>query len=835
MANWWKRFFGLDDDWLDDEDTYNGKETDGLGRSLKGRFEDPGRRIEVRMVKQFPELTKPRSPIQSDRWKNEPWDEPAYVRRSRTRVEEKASATPQPAYDRHKGQKADKKDQQIERKKEPFRPSMVASPIFGYRQRPKVRPLSSEGMVRNPELDSLQRAADEERDIASPLDVAEPLFPTTVSEPVRERVTDRLMPDITSADDSTTGGSERKETVRHVVGAWKITESETNKGESNVTFRRVDSVQAAMASNNDNEINDPKEKIEILPKRADCWSEPEKTFDTEQKPSVGEVNDGEKTANEQEERTLRDGNADGRVAESGKSSSYSTIPYNVLMYGADKQALRRKPSYKSSVTADQRSYESHAALHDQGNRTVPLSLFREPPENLAPDEAWIAEKQETLKQVLKNFHVRADMVGFVQGPSVTRFEIRLHPGVKVSKVVGLTEDIKLSMAAEQIRIAPVAGKSTVGIEIPNLKRKPVFLKTLLRSKAFSESASPLTAALGMDVSGQEVITDLAKMPHGLIAGATGSGKSVCIHSLILSLIYKSDPESLRLVLIDPKVVELSVYQRLPHLAAPVINQPKEAALALRWAVDEMERRYQAFADLGVRDIKKYNQIVGPDEKWPYIVIIIDELADLMMTSPQDVEEAICRIAQKARAAGIHMILATQRPSVDVITGLIKANIPTRIAFGVSSQADSRTILDAGGAERLLGQGDMLFAENGSREIRRLQGAFVSDEEIERITEFMMSWPAPPHLFDPSELREQRQMGMEEEDELYEEAAQFVISQGQASVSSLQRHFRIGYNRAARLIDALEANAIISSANGSKPRQVLVTKEAYFTEEDETGL
>ncbi len=489
----------------------------------------------------------------------------------------------------------------------------------------------------------------------------------------------------------------------------------------------------------------------------------------------------------------------------------SAIPYNVMMYQSDRRRSATTPN-------------------SQSLRAFSLGLLNDvAPVASLDDDLWIEEKRELLSESLQNFNVKADVVGYTKGPTVTRFEIRLHPGVKVNKVVSLTEDLKLTLSAKQIRIAPITGKNTVGIEIPNAHRLPVHLKALLQSEPYAKSYSPLTAVLGQDLTGQHIVTDLAKMPHGLIAGATGSGKSVCIHSLILSLIYKATPDELRFILIDPKVVELAAYREMPHLAAPVITQPREASLALKWAVDEMENRYQVFAETGVRDLSRYNELVQSGkingEKLPYLVIVIDELADLMMTSPQEVEAAICRIAQKARAAGIHMLLATQRPSVDVITGLIKSNIPTRIAFSVSSQADSRTILDMSGAERLLGQGDLLFSENGSRSLLRLQGTFITDEEIERVTETFGTQARPEFLFHAGDLQDKPSWD-QEEDELFEEAAQFVIEQGQASVSSLQRRFRIGYNRAARLVDQLEAASVISESNGSKPRQVLMDLQTF---------
>ncbi|MFT8709901.1 MAG: DNA translocase FtsK [Sporolactobacillus sp.] len=499
----------------------------------------------------------------------------------------------------------------------------------------------------------------------------------------------------------------------------------------------------------------------------------------------------------------------------------SNIPFNVLMFHSDKGRSREIIEKKSQPVI-------HKAADRQPNGLqLSLDLLDDPPENNGNEAQWIADKQAVLSETLADFHVHADIIGFVQGPSVTRFDIHLHPGVKMSKIVNLTDDIKLSLAVKQIRIAPVSGRSAVGIEIPNQQSQPVVLKEMIRSKAFSDSRAALSAALGEDVSGNQVVTDLSKMPHGLIAGATGSGKSVCIHSLIISLIYRTRPEDLRFLLVDPKVVELAPYAHLPHLAAPVLTEPREAALALKWAVEEMEKRYRRFAGCGVRDIQGYNKRqaeIGADENHlPYLIIIIDELADLMMVAPQDVEESVCRIAQKARAAGIHLLLATQRPSVDVITGLIKSNIPTRIAFSVSSQTDSRTILDSGGAERLLGRGDMLFMESGTQGLKRLQGCYVSDEEIQRVAQAFAQVAQPDYLFTPDSFQPAGS-DTEDSDELFLDAAAFVVAQGQASVSSIQRHFRIGYPRAARLVDELENRHVISGANGSKPRQVLASEE-----------
>lgn len=468
--------------------------------------------------------------------------------------------------------------------------------------------------------------------------------------------------------------------------------------------------------------------------------------------------------------------------------------------------------------------EHGKALESDIDLDIPNYLLNDPTEPDGDDAAWLKEQQSLLEQTLSHFNVNAKIVNVTQGPSVTRFEIQPALGVKVSRIRNLADDIKLNMAAKDIRIeAPIPGKNTIGIEVPNKYPQVVTLQEIIETDTFENAESPLTVALGLTIEGEPLITNIGKMPHGLIAGATGSGKSVCINAILLSLLYKANMDEVKFLLIDPKMVELTPYNGIPHLVSPVITDPKAATMALKWAVDEMENRYEKFVAAGVRNLEKYNEKMEKEnqEKLPYLVIVIDELADLMIVSPQEVEEAICRIAQKARAAGIHLLLATQRPSVDVITGLIKANIPTRIAFSVSSQVDSRTILDTNGAEKLLGKGDMLFIENGANKRMRLQGPFVSDEEIDRVTNYLRSLGKPDYLFEQEQLL--IEVENEEEDELLNDVISFVVEQNQASTSLLQRRFRIGYNRAARLIDTLESKGIVSAQNGSKPREVLVAK------------
>jgi S-DNA-T family DNA segregation ATPase FtsK/SpoIIIE len=518
------------------------------------------------------------------------------------------------------------------------------------------------------------------------------------------------------------------------------------------------------------------------------------------------------------------------------------LPFNVMMLKQDKRKWEEKrrqtekpsishqtvPSLpvEEAVSKIETNVNEVTASSQGGSYVFPAFNLLDPPIVIETDADWLKEQENLLNQTLENFNVGAKVVNITQGPSVTRFEVHPEPGVKVNKVTNLTDDIKLSLAARDIRMeAPIPGKHTIGIEVPNQKSRPVQISEIVQSHVFHESASPLTAVLGLDISGKPIVTDLKKMPHGLIAGATGSGKSVCINTILVSLLYKASPDDLKLLLIDPKMVELAPYNRIPHLVSPVITDVKAATASLKWAVDEMERRYELFAHTGVRDINRFNELAMQhkrySDKLPFIVIVIDELADLMMMSPADVEEAICRIAQKARACGIHLIIATQRPSVDVITGLIKANIPTRIAFSVSSQVDSRTIIDIGGAEKLLGRGDMLFLENGSSKPVRLQGTFVSDDEIDLVVAHVREQQEPNYLFEQEELLKKAQIS-EEEDELFYEACEFVVDQSSASTSSLQRRFKIGYNRAARLMEMMEQQGYISSAKGSKPRDVLIT-------------
>ena len=456
------------------------------------------------------------------------------------------------------------------------------------------------------------------------------------------------------------------------------------------------------------------------------------------------------------------------------------------------------------------------------NIKLPSFDLLEEPEPHEVNEEWIDDKKQELNDALYYFNVPAEVQNVTEGPSVTRFELSVEKGVKVSRITALQDDIKMALAAKDIRIeAPIPGTSLVGIEVPNQNPAKVNLRSIVDSEQFKNAESKLTVAMGYRINNEPLLMDIAKTPHALIAGATGSGKSVCINSILMSLLYKNHPEELRLLLIDPKMVELAPYNDLPHLVSPVITDVKAATQSLKWAVEEMERRYKLFAQYHVRNITAFNKKASYEQRMPKIVIVIDELADLMMMAPQEVEQSIARIAQKARACGIHMLVATQRPSVNVITGLIKANIPTRIAFMVSSSVDSRTILDSGGAERLLGYGDMLYLGGGMNKPIRVQGTFVSDEEIDDVVDFIKQQREPEYLFEEKELLKKTQT--QAQDDLFDDVCEFMINEGHISTSLVQRHFQIGYNRAARIIDQLEQLGYISGANGSKPRDVYITE------------
>ncbi len=483
--------------------------------------------------------------------------------------------------------------------------------------------------------------------------------------------------------------------------------------------------------------------------------------------------------------------------------------------------------------------EHTLTVEDENYEFPPIELLSEGEVKAKGSKKAIADNATRLQKTLFSFGVSAKVENVSVGPAITRYELKPAEGVRVNKIANLADDIALNLAAESIRIeAPIPGKQAVGIEVPNKENEIVHLRDIIETSTFVDYKSKLAFALGKDVAGNEVVTDIAKMPHVLIAGSTGSGKSVCINTLITSIIYKAKPNEVKLLMVDPKVVELSVYNGIPHLLIPVVTDPKKAAGALAWAVQEMVKRYGLFAEKGVRDVKGYNEAlekVGEAEKLPQIVIIIDELADLMMVAAKDVEDAICRLAQMARAAGMHLVIATQRPSVDVITGIIKANIPSRVAFAVSSQVDSRTILDMVGAEKLLGKGDMLFYPSGASKPTRVQGAFISDKEVEKIVDFLKSTGEATYSEDILEKIENanstdKEIDQKDNDDdtdpFLMDAIETVVETGQASTSFIQRRFKVGYARAGRIIDQMEERGIISGYEGSKPRQVLMTKERW---------
>jgi len=523
----------------------------------------------------------------------------------------------------------------------------------------------------------------------------------------------------------------------------------------------------------------------------------------------------------------------GEIIESKqKDGAQST---NINKDVKDKEEITIKQQKQNKYDSYQQSQkESFEFLY----KYPPISLLNaniEGGKNSRIHKNTVLECAKKLEETLKSFDVDAKVTNATIGPAVTRYEIQPNTGVKVSRIVNLADDISLNLASPTVRIeAPIPGKAVIGIEVPNKEVSPVFLREVIESREFNQHPSKVAFALGKDISGECVVADIAKMPHLLISGATGSGKSVCIKSLIMSILYKASPDEVKMILIDPKVVELSAFNGIPHLLIPVITEPKKAAAALNWAVQEMVRRYKLFADTGVRDIKGYNDTIiqlEENEYLPSIVIIIDELSDLMMVAPGEVEDAICRLAQMARAAGMYLVVATQRPSVDVITGLIKANIPSRIAFAVSSQVDSRTILDMGGAEKLLGNGDMLFYPVGYQKPVRLQGAYISDKEIEKVVSFIKferNMEYDDNVIDEINNNMSIKDNKEDDrDELLPQAIDLVVEIGQASVSLLQRKFRVGYARAARMIDQMEARGIIGGFEGSKPRQVLITRQQWL--------
>ena len=567
---------------------------------------------------------------------------------------------------------------------------------------------------------------------------------------------------------------------------------------------------------------------------------------------IPEKRSKKKTSLDEKSKKLVDSYYDGEVPEEENQVDNSEILEEALDETAREVEESKETPEKIKV-----DFEAETAKVTEEIENKVINTYKFPPTTLLKQSNSINEKTlnaelestgERLVEVLKSFGVETRVIDISRGPTVTRYELQPCAGVKISKITNLADDIALNLAAAGVRIeAPIPNKAAVGIEVPNKASAVVGVREIIESTAFVASKSKLTVAMGRDIGGNVVVADIAKMPHGLIAGATGSGKSVCINSIIMSILYKASPEDVKLLMIDPKVVELGVYNGIPHLLIPVVTDPRKAAGALGWAVTEMEQRYKMFADRNVRDIDGYNRMVETlvDEpevkKMPHVVIIIDELADLMITAPREVEDSINRIAAKARAAGMHLLIATQRPSVDVVTGVIKANIPSRIAFAVSSQIDSRTILDGAGAEKLLGRGDMLFSPIGSTKPKRVQGCFVSDEEVEKVAAFVKSGSSADYddnimqeIERQAAMEKQKQTGVDEDvsdtDPVLDEAIKVVVENGMASTSLLQRKLKLGYARAARIIDEMETRGIVGPYEGSKPRKVLITKEQLMERE-----
>jgi len=511
--------------------------------------------------------------------------------------------------------------------------------------------------------------------------------------------------------------------------------------------------------------------------------------------------------------------------------------------------IRKKMRKKNRTNTDHEPIADEKISKDTKTLKVEKREYRLPALNLLKDtnknRQKPGNKSTLLEDTLQSFGVNARVIKVNHGPTITRYEIQPASGVKVSKIVNLADDIALALAAPGVRIeAPIPGKAAVGVEVPHMKNITIGLKDVISSNEFLHTNDKIPLALGMGIDGKPIVIDLSQMPHVLVAGATGSGKSVCINTIIASILYKSKPEEVKLILIDPKKVELSSYNDLPHLFAPVVSDPKKAAGILKLVVEEMENRYELFSINGTRNIESYNKKLPGEEHLPYIVVIIDELSDLMMVAAHDVEDNICRLAQMARAAGIHLVIATQRPSVDVITGLIKANIPSRISFAVSSQTDSRTILDTGGAEKLLGKGDMLLYPTGTQKPQRVQGAFITNEEINALVNFVKKQADPDFSFDVDDINiiKIEMENDDERDELYKEAIKLVVNY-RASISMLQRRLHIGHSRAARMIDMMEEDGIVGPYAGSKAREVMLTKEeldVFFSDgkwrsEDSTNI
>ncbi|MDV6377510.1 DNA translocase FtsK [Sporosarcina sp. GW1-11] len=702
----------------------------------------------------------------------------------------------------------------------PFSPTHVPSPVYGYKKNSPIAEALEEIQLKK-ELNEEQEQANNE-DASKKVEEA-PFFASSTEKRESAEKADRVYESLAVAFEEPTEEAQVEQTTFEQLGEEDLP---------------VDEVEGI--------VEDVVEEVE-LESELEIHDETDEVIAQEP-----QVEDMEVVDNEQIEPELESTTAQVTEEQTEQKRKEKIVPFNVMMLSSDKEklALKNKPVVEETVIKSEIIQEKpsvveastiqSAIVEDMQNEVAeeeppphygfPLMSYLAPPEEEVIDTEWLEAQSAKLEETLSHFAIQATVENAVQGPAVTMFELTVEQGVKVSKIRNLTDDLKLALAARDIRIqAPIPGTSMIGIEIPNRQTRAVRISEVINSPSFKNSESPLEAVLGLSLTGEPQTIDLRKMPHGMIAGATGSGKSVCINSILISLLYKASYHDLKLLLIDPKMVELAPYNGIPHLLSPVITDVKAATAALKWAVQEMERRYELFAHSGVRNIERYNEMVMESRrfslKMPYILVVIDELADLMMMAPADVEVSISRITQKARACGIHLIIATQRPSVDVITGTIKANIPTRIAFAVSSQVDSRTILDSVGADRLLGKGDMLYLGNGQSAPVRLQGTFVTDDEIERIIEHARNEADPDYLFGQDDLLAAA-VQEEETDPLFEQACSFIIEQGSASTSALQRQFSIGYNRAAKLIDRMEANQFISEQRGSRPRDVFLTEQTF---------
>ena len=638
----------------------------------------------------------------------------------------------------------------------------------------------------------------------------------------------------------------RREEERQKTAAIKAEKAEKKVKRKD---KKVSGVSFATTLGEDNQDINPKKRRspEIYELRPD--GEPENPAESAEARDPFVINRAEpfpSDLTQAEEIQPLDQSADGMPAEDIRARE-KAADADIVPTATKKR--RSKAGEAAIVSAETEHVAAEAEQIEQDQQksvyhTPPFSLLKRGKKSGGDSDAHLRATALKLEQTLQNFGVGVHVTNASCGPSVTRYELQPEQGVKVSRIVGLADDIKLNLAVADLRIeAPIPGKAAVGIEVPNKENTAVMLRDLLESSEFRNSASPITFAVGKDIAGKVVVADIAKMPHLLVAGATGSGKSVCINTLIMSIIYKADPDEVKLILVDPKVVELSVYNGIPHLMIPVVTDPKKAAGALNWAVVEMEKRYKLFAEYNVRDLKGFNAKVERGEvgeenkkKLPQIVIIIDELADLMMVAPGEVEGAICRLAQLARAAGLHLVLATQRPSVNVITGLIKANMPSRIAFSVSSGVDSRTIIDMNGAEKLLGKGDMLFYPSGYPKPVRVQGSFVSDREVQDVVDYLLRNNAGTTYND--ELEEHINSNIpvaegavapengDDRDTYFVDAGKLIIDKEKASIGMLQRMFKIGFNRAARIMDQLAEAGVVGPEEGTKPRKVLMTKEEF---------